>query len=147
MHVPAGEVRATRAEGRGRLRNVGEELGDDVGLDLGGALPHEDWQAEDPEVPAVRRIDKPGGIFDDCHEDWEAGAPKVTTVTKIGNALAMASTGSSSRRTVEEEDGAAEGAAVGAGRLVGALVGAADGADEDDEGAVAADARGAPFPF
>ena len=65
----------------------------------------------------------------------------MTTVTKIGNALAMASTGSASKRTVEEEDGAAEGAAAGAGRLVGALAGAADGADEDVEGAVAADAR------
>ena len=82
-----------------------------------------------------------GGKFDDSHEDLEAGAPKVTTVTKIGNALAMASTGSSSKRTVEEEDGAAEGAAAGAGRLAGALAGAADGADEDVEGAVAADAR------
>ena len=141
MHVPAGEVRATRAEGRGRLPNVGEELGDDAGLDLGGALPHEDWQAEDPEVPAVTRIAKPGGKFDDSHEDWEAGAPKVTTVTKTGNALAMASTGSASKRTVEEEDGAAEGAAAGAGRLAGALAGTADGADEDVEGAVAADAR------
>ena len=53
----------------------------------------------------------------------------------------MASIGSSSKRTVAEEDGAAEGAAAGAGRLVGALAGAADGADEDVEGAVAADAR------
>ena len=141
MHVPAGEVRATRAEGRGRLLHVGEERGDDVGLDLGGALLHEDWQAEDPEVPAITRIGKPRGKFDDSHEDLEAGAPKVTTVTKIGNALAMASTGSSSKRTVEEEDGAAEGAAAGAGRLAAALAGAAAGAGEDVEGAVAADAR------
>ena len=64
----------------------------------------------------------------------------MTTVTKIGNTLAMASTGSSSKRIVEEEDGAAEGAAAGAGRLAGALAGTADGADEDVEGAVAADA-------
>jgi hypothetical protein len=92
-------------------------------------------------VPAVTRIAKPGGKFDDSHEDWEAGAPKVTTVTKTGNALAMASTGSASKRTVEEEDGAAEGAAAGAGRLAGALAGTAGGADEDVEGAVAADAR------
>ena len=82
-----------------------------------------------------------GSIFDDSHEGLEAGAPKVTTVTKIGNALAMASTGSSSRRIVEEEDGAAEGAAAGAGRLASALAGAADGADGDVEGAAAADAR------
>ena len=53
-----------------RLPNVGEELGDDVGLDLGGALPHEDWQAEDPEAPAVTRIGKPGG-------------GNLTTVTRI----------------------------------------------------------------
>ena len=74
-----------------------------------------------------------GSKFDDSHEDLEAGAPKVTTVTKIGNAL----TGSSSKRTVEDEDGAAEGAAAGAGRLAGALAGAADGADGDVGGAVA----------
>ena len=92
-------------------------------------------------MPAVTRIGKPGGKFDDNHEDWEAGALKVTTVTKTGNALAMASTGFASKRTVEEEDGVAEGAAAGAGRLVGALAGAADGADEDVEGALAADAR------
>ena len=91
-------------------------------------------------MPAVTRIGKPGGKFDDSHEDLEAGVPKVRTVTKIGNALAMASTGSSSKRTVEVEDGAAEGAAAGARRLAGALAGTADGADEDVEGAVAADA-------
>ena len=47
----------------------------------------------------------------------------MTTATRIR--LAMASLGSSSKRTVEEEDGAAEGAAAGAGRLAGALAGAA----------------------
>jgi len=117
-------------------------LGDDVGLDLGGALPHEDWQADDPEVPSVTRIGKPGGKFDDSHKDWDAGAPRGDDRhedwQRAGHGVNWALVEANRRGG---GDGAAEGAAASAGRLVGVLASAADGVDEDVEGAVAADAR------